>query len=293
MRKHVAATPSLPPWHAHRRAHSELVPDLPLTDVGLPSEQASLAAAAADPVGSRSDSAQAGVLSVPPLRRAGRKLLNLEKVMFVADADGMPPGVLALWAEREGVHRDGPGGGPKSLTFNIGACVRGNPAPFAGGVVVLVHAGAVCVWGLAMRWLQPEHHEPYCYLAHQAALKHGRAAAFLQVPHVFVDRSAGARKRSVRMMRGNCVQSWRQRLLASLWPRSQSLCTALWGCWCAILLHRALQLRGSCCLALARCLSAAAKHSAADVLNLSDITVVGVVVVHCTILSDRSRRTGI
>ena len=55
------------------------------------------------------------------LQRPGRRLLNLEKVMFRADAAGQPPGMLVLWVEREGFHRDGPGGGPSKLTFNIGA----------------------------------------------------------------------------------------------------------------------------------------------------------------------------
>jgi hypothetical protein len=48
-------------------------------------------------------------------------LLNLEKVMFRATADGSPPGVLLVSAVREGVHRDGPDGGPPTLEFNIGA----------------------------------------------------------------------------------------------------------------------------------------------------------------------------
>lgn len=53
--------------------------------------------------------------------RRTRRLLNLEKAMFRADAQGRPPGVLVLRAAREGVHRDGPHGGPRDLVFNIGA----------------------------------------------------------------------------------------------------------------------------------------------------------------------------
>jgi hypothetical protein len=55
------------------------------------------------------------------LRRRGRALQNLEKVMFDADAAGRAPGVLAVAARREGAHRDGPRGGATQLVFNIGA----------------------------------------------------------------------------------------------------------------------------------------------------------------------------
>ena len=56
------------------------------------------------------------------LVNSGRRLQNLEKVMFATDADGNAPGpVLAVAARREARHRDGPGGGPKELIFNIGA----------------------------------------------------------------------------------------------------------------------------------------------------------------------------
>jgi hypothetical protein len=54
------------------------------------------------------------------LPRRSRKLLNLEKVMFVSDANGNAPGVLLLEVKREGIHRDGPSGGSAVLMYNIG-----------------------------------------------------------------------------------------------------------------------------------------------------------------------------
>lgn len=50
----------------------------------------------------------------------GRRLLNLEKVMFSTDKHGMPPGLLLLTVSREGVHVNGPKAGPKKLLYNIG-----------------------------------------------------------------------------------------------------------------------------------------------------------------------------
>lgn len=54
----------------------------------------------------------------PP--QAHRRLLNLEKVQFRADADGRSPGLLCVSARREGVHRDGPDAGIARLYYNIG-----------------------------------------------------------------------------------------------------------------------------------------------------------------------------
>ena len=54
------------------------------------------------------------------LQHSGRTLQNLEKIMFSADAQGLPPGLLRLQARREGVHRDGPFGGSSLLYYNIG-----------------------------------------------------------------------------------------------------------------------------------------------------------------------------
>lgn len=56
------------------------------------------------------------------LSRRARRLLNLEKIMFVSDEDGHAPGVLLLSAKREGFHRDGPDGGSALLIYNIGEC---------------------------------------------------------------------------------------------------------------------------------------------------------------------------
>jgi hypothetical protein len=49
-----------------------------------------------------------------------RRLLNLEKIMFVADDQGLAPGLLLIRAGREGYHRDGPAGGLTSILYNIG-----------------------------------------------------------------------------------------------------------------------------------------------------------------------------
>eukprot|EP01025_Chloroclados_australasicus_P044044 TRINITY_DN47466_c0_g1_i3.p1 TRINITY_DN47466_c0_g1~~TRINITY_DN47466_c0_g1_i3.p1 ORF type:complete len:196 (+),score=9.52 TRINITY_DN47466_c0_g1_i3:128-715(+) len=48
-----------------------------------------------------------------------RRLLNLEKVTFIANTAGQPPGLLSVRADREGVHRDGPDSGNTMLMYNI------------------------------------------------------------------------------------------------------------------------------------------------------------------------------
>lgn len=53
----------------------------------------------------------------------GRRLLNLEKVMFSTDGEGMPPGLLLLEVSSEGVHVKGPNDGPAKLLYNIGVPV--------------------------------------------------------------------------------------------------------------------------------------------------------------------------
>ena len=47
-------------------------------------------------------------------------MLNLEKVMFSTNKDGMPPGLLLLTVSSEGVHVNGPNAGPEKLLYNIG-----------------------------------------------------------------------------------------------------------------------------------------------------------------------------
>lgn len=62
-----------------------------------------------------------GGVALEAVQRRGRTLLNLEKITFSADDQGLPPGLLLLQARREGVHRDGPSGGSSLLYYNIGA----------------------------------------------------------------------------------------------------------------------------------------------------------------------------
>ena len=60
--------------------------------------------------------------------RSRRKLLDVEKLVFSTDAQGRAKvggseeraSVVALRARRGSVHRDGPGGGPQQLVYNIG-----------------------------------------------------------------------------------------------------------------------------------------------------------------------------
>jgi hypothetical protein len=53
-------------------------------------------------------------------RNSRRRLLDLEKIVFVTDEAGTAPGVLLVSYQSWGVHRDGPGHGPAHLLYNIG-----------------------------------------------------------------------------------------------------------------------------------------------------------------------------